>query len=167
MEDRTQWGDKSADIFDFIEVLESFGKASSILVYWSMNDEVVTHDAVERWSKFKQVYLPVVKNDDLEIVKFEGVANMKPEPIFGILEPVSEDRVGIEAIDLIIVPGVAFDRQCRRLGRGKGYYDRLLTKSAAVKIGVAFDFQLVDEVPTESFDVSMDMVVTESELIIR
>ena len=86
--------------------------------------------------------------------------------VFGILEP-SEDCEAVpeSEIDLIIVPGVAFDRQLNRMGRGKGYYDRLLSTLQAPKIGICFDFQLQDTVPTESFDKKMDMIITEKEII--
>ena len=67
-------------------------------------------------------------------------------------------------IDLIIVPGVAFDAQCHRLGRGRGFYDRLLSSLHAPKIGICFDFQLVPSVPVESFDHPMDHVVTETKV---
>ena len=66
-----------------------------------------------------------------------------------------------DAIDLIIVPGVGFDRQGNRLGRGKGYYDRLLPRiPSAYKIGICFPFQLVEEIPAEPFDIRMDEIVT-------
>lgn len=167
LEDKSLWSDKSNDIFEFIEVLDCFNNASSILLYWSLKDEVITNLITEKWADTKKIYLPVVTGSVLNIVRFQGIDKMKPEPIFGILEPVSDEVVGMDEIDLVIVPGVAFDRFCQRLGRGKGYYDRLLAESGAVKIGVAYDFQIVDRVPTETFDVPLDMVVTESEFILR
>ena len=63
---------------------------------------------------------------------------------------------------MIIVPGVAFDLQHNRLGRGRGFYDRLLSSLSAPKVGICFDFQLIDTVPTEPFDRLMDSVVSES-----
>ena len=70
-------------------------------------------------------------------------------------------------LDLIIVPGLGFDSECRRLGRGAGYYDRLLSESRAYKVGFCFDEQLLDEVCTEEHDVRMDCVVTERQAIGR
>ena len=63
---------------------------------------------------------------------------------------------------MIVVPGVAFDRQGNRMGRGRGFYDRLLkTTPNAIKVGVAYDFQLLDKIPIEEFDVPMDYVMSE------
>lgn len=161
------WEEISDKIFEQIEQTDAFKNASTILSYWSMSDEVITHKTVERWSKYKKVYLPVVKGSDLELVRFEGKEKMKPESVYGILEPTSHEKVEIKDIQLVIVPGVAFDTSCNRMGRGKGYYDRLLSESNAVKIGVAFSFQVVDEVPVEPHDIPLDMVATESTIIQR
>jgi 5-formyltetrahydrofolate cyclo-ligase len=166
-QNKKDWERISDAIFVQIEDTEAFNKASSILSYWSMSDEVMTHKAVERWSKYKKVYLPLIKGNDLELVLFEGVEKMKPEPVFGILEPTSAEKIEIGEIDLVIVPGVAFDASCNRMGRGKGYYDRLLSESVAVKIGVAFSFQIVDKVPVDPHDVPLDMVVTEVDIFKR
>jgi 5,10-methenyltetrahydrofolate synthetase len=166
-QDKKNWENISDAIFAQIEQTEAFKKSSSILSYWSMSDEVITHKAVERWTKYKRVYLPLIKGNDLELVKFEGIENMKPEPVFGILEPTSNEKAEIREIDLVIVPGVAFDASCNRMGRGKGYYDRLLSESAATKIGVAFNFQIVDKVPVNPHDVTLDMVVTEASIYSR
>ena len=65
-------------------------------------------------------------------------------------------------MELIIVPAVAYDRQGNRIGRGKGYYDRLLSRTKALRIGVAYDFQLVDEIEAEPHDIPVDIVITET-----
>ena len=70
-----------------------------------------------------------------------------------------------EDIDLVIVPGVAFDRQHNRLGRGKGFYDRLLSTLSAPKIGICYSFQLKEHIPTEPFDKKMDLILTEKETL--
>lgn len=81
---------------------------------------------------------------------------------FGVPEPPPDAAsLSYERLDLILVPGLAFDRLGRRLGRGRGYYDRLLAKAReARKWGVAFDLQLVDQVPSESHDVNLDRIAT-------
>lgn len=88
---------------------------------------------------------------------------------YGILEPevaVYPESVPPEQIDLIFVPGVAFDRHGNRLGHGKGFYDRLLARTvSAVKIGLGFSFQLVDDLPREPHDVLLDVVITENETL--
>jgi 5-formyltetrahydrofolate cyclo-ligase len=84
--------------------------------------------------------------------------------IYGIAEPTGEIFTDYAAIDFIVVPGVAFDAKGNRLGRGKGYYDRLLPRiPSAYKAGICFPFQLVEEVPAESFDIRMDIIITINE----
>ena len=81
---------------------------------------------------------------------------------FGIMEPIGEPMPTDTHIDAVLVPGMAFDAECHRLGRGKGYYDRFLsslTSPLPQLIGVCFDFQKVDIVPTETFDVPVDVLV--------
>ena len=76
-----------------------------------------------------------------------------------------DDVRDISSIELIVVPGVAYDRCGNRVGRGKGFYDRLLASTHATKVGVGYDFQLVDDIDSEPHDVVMDLVVTEHEII--
>ena len=78
-----------------------------------------------------------------------------------IQEPAGEECVNPSEIDIAIIPGVAFDRHCNRLGRGKGFYDRLIPYLECKKIGLSFDFQIVEQVPCEEFDKPLDMVMTE------
>ena len=85
---------------------------------------------------------------------------MKEGEQFGILEPVGEIFEAYNLIDLMIIPGVAFDTSLHRMGRGRGFYDRLLSVAETVKIGICFDFQLVERVPVEEFDVPMNNVIT-------
>lgn len=147
-----------------------YKKSKKILFYWSMDDEVFTKQTViQAYNEGKEVYLPVVEGDNLRIRLFEGAAAMVAGESFAIPEPSNESpEVFIDDIDLVVVPGVAFDAKCSRMGRGKGYYDRLL--SAATKegrpytIGVCFDFQLVPKVPVEECDKPLDCVISETSL---
>lgn len=149
----------SVEVMKQVEECEDFRHARVVLAYWSMDDEVDTHDFVSRWSGEKTLLLPCVKGDELEIRYFEGVDRLKPGEAFGIGEPVGELFTELEKIDVIVVPGVAFDKEGNRLGRGKGYYDKILKGILGYKIGVCFDFQLVDCVPTDDYDVRMDRVI--------
>ena len=81
------------------------------------------------------------------------------------MEPVGENFMNYNKVDLIIIPGVAFDRKKNRMGRGKGYYDRFLSKMKAPKMGICFEFQLFDDIPNDENDVKMDYIVSENELI--
>ena len=153
---------RSMPIMQQVGELALFRSAQTVLLYWSMDDEVYTHDFVNRWYKEKCLLLPCVDGDDLLLRRYTGPDSLQPGPQFGIPEPTGPVFDGLDKIDMIIVPGVAFDRQNNRMGRGRGFYDRLLkTTPNAVKVGVAFSFQLFDTIPTEPFDVPMNLVVVE------
>lgn len=150
---------KSIAIFKQIEILETFQKSKRIMAYWSMDDEVFTHDFILKWFPEKQFILPSVKGDELELRVFSGMQNMTEGTAFGIKEPNELFKDSIETIDLILVPGIAFDKQNNRLGRGKAYYDKFLKNTHAYKIGICFDFQLLESVPTDEFDIKMDRII--------
>ncbi|MBO7201271.1 MAG: 5-formyltetrahydrofolate cyclo-ligase [Bacteroidales bacterium] len=153
---------RSESIWQQVEENEQFKAAEVVLLYWSMADEVYTHDFVKQWADKKTLLLPVVDGDDLRIKPYRGMDNMVISEQFGIGEPTGDDYDDLTKIKVIIVPGVAFDKNRNRMGRGRGYYDKLLSTNKAYKIGVGFDFQIVDKVPTEEFDIPMDCVVSES-----
>lgn len=144
-------------VIEKIEQLQQFRSAQNILLYYSLPDELPTVDMLERWSKVKNIYLPRVKGDDLEILKYDK--NTLQTGAFNISEPAGEDVVSPEVPDLVIVPAVAFDKRGNRVGRGKGYYDRLLAGVNAFKIGVCYSFQVIDDFEPEVHDVPVDMVV--------
>lgn len=150
----------SLPVWEKMEQLEHFRKAATLLLYWSMEDEVVTPDFIRKWYRDKRILLPCVKGDVLELRVFEGEASLQPGESFGILEPTGELFTDYDAIDLVVVPGVAFDREGGRLGRGRGYYDKILAQvPEAVKVGICFPFQQVECVPCDPWDVAMNEVV--------
>ena len=131
-----------------------------MLLYHSLPDEVDTHAFIRRWSARKRILLPVVKGDDLELRLYTGDDRLT-EGAFHIDEPTGTAFTDYAAIDLAVIPGVAFDRRGNRLGRGKGYYDRLLPRiPTAYKLGLCFPFQLLDQIPAEAHDIPMDEVLT-------
>lgn len=153
---------RSEGIMHKVEALPEFKKAHIVLLYWSMADEVQTHDFVNKWYKEKVLLLPCVNGDDLLLRQYTGPECLVAGEQFGIGEPTGPEFTDLESVELIIVPGVAFDHQCNRMGRGRGFYDRLLKSTPnALKIGVAFDFQMLDTIPTEPFDVKMNHVISE------
>ena len=153
---------RSETLMAQVEKLEQFQNARTVLLYWSMDDEVQTHDFVNRWYKEKRLLLPCVDGDDLRLRQYTGPECMQAGEQFGIGEPTGPEFTNLESIDMIIVPGVAFDREGNRMGRGRGFYDRLLsTTPNAFKVGVAFGFQRVEQVPTEPFDIKMNKVIHE------
>lgn len=151
---------KSHKIFEKLEQNIFFQNAGCVMLYWSMPDEVQTHDFILKWTKEKQIILPSVQNDILVLREFEGIENLGTGESYGIKEPVGEDFVDYQRIDLVIVPGIAFDKDNNRMGRGKAYYDGLLPKLNAYKIGVCFDFQIIETVPTDEHDIKMNEILT-------
>jgi 5-formyltetrahydrofolate cyclo-ligase len=150
-------------VFKKIELLPEFKNAKTILFYWSMKDELPTPEVIAAWCTQKELLLPSIEKRRLVLKKY-----FKDMPLvqkdLGFWEPdLVENYVG--PIDLVIVPGVAFDRNKNRMGRGKGYYDRFFKKYKPVKIGVGFDFQLMHKIPVAQHDIKMDKIVTASETI--
>ena len=152
-------------VFNTIMKMPVWQEAQHILCYWSLPDELPTHETVNQWlSAGKNIYLPRVVGDDLEIVPYLGADSLDDNNKFHIGEPVGE-AVDPSCLELIIVPAVALDEKRNRLGRGKGYYDRLLSTTHCPTIGVACGFQLVEEVPVEPHDRPLDYVVTSDGVI--
>lgn len=152
---------QSAEILAALEAHPAFRAATTVLLYHSLKDEVDTHEFIRKWSREKRILLPVVVGDDLELRLYTRPEDLKPGA-YGIEEPTGELFTDYADIDFIVVPGVAFDRNGNRLGRGKGYYDRLLPRiPSAYKAGICFPFQLVEEVPAEPFDIRMDEIITQ------
>lgn len=159
--DKMEAADK---VFELLEKTAAFLMADKILMYHSLPDELSTHAFLKKWNSVKHFYLPRVNGVDLEILPYDQTR--LELGAFHIEEPTGEDTVNVSEIELIIVPGVAFDRKGNRLGRGKGFYDRLLRNSRAAKIGVGYNFQLVEEIPVEEHDVPMNMIITTDGLIV-
>lgn len=151
---------KSLPVWTQVEQEEHFQKARVVLAYWSMEDEVFTHDFVCKWAKEKTLLLPCVRGNELDIRYFDGRDKLCPGEGFAIPEPIGQLFTELDRIDVVLVPGVAFDASGNRLGRGKGYYDKILQQTKkAYKIGICFDFQLLNQVPVEDHDVVMDRVL--------
>ena len=150
---------KSTKVWAQIETNPHFRQATSVLLYWSMPDEVYTHDFIRRWSGEKTIILPVVDGDRLRLALFEGEQSLRRNAAMNLYEPQGADYPSSQTVELAIVPGIAFDRSNHRIGRGRGYYDRLLPQLNTYNIGVCFDFQLFDSIPNEEHDVSMEEVV--------
>lgn len=150
-------------LWDKIESLPVFQTASTVLLYWSLPDEVPTRGFIEKWYGKKRVVLPVVIGDEMELRMFSP--EKMTEGYRGILEPSSDAvKVPAEQIDFAIVPGVAFDRRCNRMGRGKGFYDRFLPSLKCPAVGVSFDARVVDSIPVDEWDVPLSAVVTPTDI---
>ena len=154
---------QSNEIMSLLEDTPVFQKARVILLYASLPDEVQTHALLKRWHKQKRILLPVVCGNELELREYKGEASVQ-KGSFGILEPLeSPPFTNFSSIDLAIIPGVAFTLDGKRLGRGRGYYDRLLAQrgfQSVYKIGVAYACQMLPELPISPYDIPLDEVIT-------
>jgi 5-formyltetrahydrofolate cyclo-ligase len=156
----------SEKILKRLEQNPLFRQAKGIALYHALPGEVQTAACIEKWRTKKKIFLPVVDGDQLHLYRYTGKDTLKKNA-FDIWEPDTSllQTTSTEDIDLIIVPGIAFDRQRNRMGRGKGYYDRLLASSTAPCIGICFQFQLFEHVPADAHDRKMTLIITEQEII--
>jgi 5-formyltetrahydrofolate cyclo-ligase len=164
--DRTEW---SRRITERLWTLEAFARAQRIVFYAATGDEVETLLLLHRWIEAgRKVILPRVAGDGMSVVEVDRLEDLAPG-YRGILEPRpgSGRMVAWEEVEVALVPGLAFDVHGNRLGRGGGHYDRALARMdpKAVKIGLAFDFQVVERLPAEARDMPVDLVVTETRVI--
>lgn len=156
----------SGVILERLERLEEFNRAQVVAIYWSLPDEVQTHGFVERWSRTKTLLLPVVQGENMTLHPFAG-RNKMSSGRYRIAQPDTAPWTELEKIDLLIVPGVAFDPHGARLGRGKGFYDRLLTNLKAPRVGLCFELQLFNEIPTEAHDQPMHRIISGNPLMAK
>lgn len=160
------YAEKSRAIGEKLQEMDEWRNANSILAYVSTKEEVDTHAIIDAaLQQGKKVFVPRVNEDHMVICPIVGWQQLKPGN-FGILEPctsISPSHPG--EIDLILVPGIAFDPRGHRIGYGRGFYDGFLTLTRGLKIGLAFSEQIVDEIPEEEHDVPLDLVITDKLII--
>lgn len=149
----------AAEVFSQLENTAAFMMADNILIYHSLPDELQTIAFMKKWKGRKHFFLPRVNGVNLDLLPY--IESELERGAYDIEEPTGSNLANVEDIDLMIIPAVAFDRRGNRLGRGKGFYDRLLASSKSTKIGVGYEFQLMDEIPSETHDVPMDIVITQ------
>lgn len=153
--------EQSSKVVAAVEQMPSFQSAKTVLIYYPTHNEVDLLSLIKRYKKEKTFLFPVVHRKTMTACPYEGNAKMHRGK-FNIPEPTTEPYVG--DIDLILVPGVGFDKSGNRLGRGGGYYDKFITRLGrkTLLVGVGYDFQLVEEIPANSWDKRLDYVVTPS-----
>ncbi|MCX6665077.1 MAG: 5-formyltetrahydrofolate cyclo-ligase [Euryarchaeota archaeon] len=162
--------EKSKQIKDRLFSLNEFKTSQTILFYVSYDNEVHTHDMIkECLSKKKNVVVPCTDITKRQLLLSElNNWNDLTACTYDILEPKQECRhlVALNDVELILVPGVVFDLHGQRIGHGKGYYDNLLRNATRqLKIGLAFELQLVDDIPAKKHDIKVDKIVTEKRVI--
>lgn len=149
--------------------LPEFHDAHVVMIFLNIDTEIDTVAiALAGWAADKTVLVPQVNISQRHMIALECKslrAGLLPGS-FGILEPVNGEPWPVESIDMVVVPGLAFDRRGRRLGQGAGFYDRFLSTDGmrATTCGLAFAEQLIDEVPVTPHDWPMDIVVTDRDV---
>ena len=161
--------ERSELILKSVAELPNYQSSKRVAFYIHVRNEVRTRSLLERElaGRRREVVVPYCVGDTLRLAQIRSLDDLEIGE-FGIPEPRADLRsdlrfaADINSVEAILVPGVAFDRCGNRIGYGAGYYDRLLaTANGVTKIGLAFDCQIVDEIASESFDVSVDFVCTE------
>ena len=165
---RSQWDE---DIFNNLINSEFYKNANTIFAFVSFRSEVDTHKIIKYAIKDqKTICVPRIKSKQkgLEIFKIDSFDQLK-KGYFNILEPLEScPAIDSKNIDLILMPGAAFDRQGGRLGYGAAFYDRFLCNmdNKVNKIAIAYNFQVLDNIPMDEHDVRIDGIVTEEEVIL-
>ncbi len=152
-----------------LAALDEYHRAGVVMSYVDVRSEVRTRPFLpEILRRGKTLVVPYCVGPDLGLFRLENMDELAPG-YFGLLEPLpdlrlrADKRIDPAQLDLVMVPGVAFDPHGGRIGHGKGYYDRLLPslRPDACLVGLAFQCQIVPEVPMQPYDVAMDLVITE------
>lgn len=162
---------KSSIIINKLKNTDDYKNSTNIMVYMDFKNEVNTKKFIEEaLSEGKNIIIPYTDMEKVEIIPveikgFNDLVMCK----FGYLEPKKEkfnNPFDVKLIDLVVVPGVVFDKKKNRVGFGKGYYDKLLIKrkASAKAIAIAYEFQVLDEVPAEEHDIKMDKIITEDNI---
>ena len=143
---------ESAALWNAVENSDEFRTAATVLIYMDIPGEVPTADFIWKWRDQKEFLIPRVCGENLELCTWD------PEKLVagyrGILEPSDDaEKRAPETVQLALIPGVAFSKDGLRLGRGKGFYDRLLPKLHCICAGIGFSFRWLDEIPHDSWDV--------------
>ncbi len=159
-------------ITDRVLQLDAYRRAECVMWYVDVRAEVRTRHALpDAVASGKRTVIPYCVEGELELFHLESMEELELG-MYKILEPraslreVASKRVGVDQLDLILVPGVAFDSRGGRTGHGKGYYDKLLenAKPETPLVALAFECQMFDEIPMQEHDIYMDNVVTEKDV---
>ena len=171
---KTKVKEKSFAIFNKLKEMDFYKNANNVMVYIPLDNEneVLTEPIInDLWNRGKKVFIPLTVHKTKEIIVSELKDLKKDLRIgnFGVLEPKKEATRPTDPsiLNMVIVPGVAFDKKGYRIGHGAGYYDRFLPKLSkkTATVSLAFDMQLIDKVPNEHHDIAVKYIITEKQFI--
>jgi 5-formyltetrahydrofolate cyclo-ligase len=156
----------SAEIEARLFGLPEFRAASMVMFYASFQSEVETHHMIRRaLAEGKRVVLPRVKGKELELLEIENFDRDVAPGAWGILEPDGGKSAHLEDIDLIVMPGAAFDERGNRIGYGAGFYDKLLPLYKGRTVALTYELQIVPAIPAAAHDIPVQKIVTEKRVI--
>lgn len=151
---------ESGLIISKLETNPEFQSAKTILLYYPLPDEVDTRELIQKWYTHKSILLPVVRNKSTMMLRpYTGENNLQVNH-WGIKEPLGQEFTDYASIDLTVIPGLAFDQQGHRLGRGKAYYDRFLSKLQCPIIGLCFACCYLETLPVDPWDMPIHKVIS-------
>lgn len=149
---------------------EEYKKARGIFTYIGFASEIDTKIIIEDALRLgKEVYVPKIFNKEMILIRIDSLENLITSS-YGILEPIGDKNdFDVNKLDLIIMPGVAFDEEFNRLGYGAGYYDKFLDRNdlKCSKIALAYEFQVLDKLEVEEHDKKVDQIITEKRRVIN
>ena len=151
----------SAELWGRVEASAAFRAAHTVAFFCSLPDEPDTTTALARWSATKRRVVPRVEGEVMHFYPYRPAQMASGS--FGIIEPEPSERVSPAEIDLILVPGVAFTRAGDRMGRGKGFYDKYLSRRGfrAYTVCICYPCQIVEVLPCEEHDITINLVISE------
>ncbi len=159
-QDPAELDKESRLICNKLEGSPEFKEAQNLLLYYSLPDEVSTLELIRRWYKHKNILLPIVVDESTMVLRLYTGKNALQLNRWGITEPTGEDFLIYDEIDLAVIPGVAFDKQGYRLGRGKAYYDRFLGRLRCPVFGLCFAHRYLESLPVEAWDIPVQRVIS-------
>ncbi len=163
---------KSSAIFNTLSNMKLYTNANNVMLYVSFGSEVLTKPIIDDLlQQGKRVFVPVAvpKTKELIVSELKSFEDDLEIGHFGVMEPKKDALRPVDPtiIDLIVVPGVAFDKEGYRVGYGGGYYDRFIPRltDQTPKVSLAFEMQLIDKVPTDKYDIPVEYIITEKQFI--
>lgn len=162
--EKEEWEEHSDKIMKAVAAHPFFLKADEIYCYVDFRKEVATKKLIEEaWKLSKKVAVPKIEDGTMNFYYIESMEELTTG-YYGILEPKSKKAANGNQV-LVIMPGSVFDKERNRIGYGKGYYDRYLAVHPDYHtIAIAFDFQVLDEIPTDAYDIKPEVLITEDKV---
>ncbi len=158
---------KDEKILENLEKIPEFTQSSRVLFYLPIKGEVNLEPLFEKYKGKKQFYLPRVDNKQKKLIIHPITSLTETSPgNYDIPEPHDHlPETDPQDLNIILVPGILFDRRGHRIGYGHGHFDRLLKDTAALKIGIAYEFQITNTIPNEPHDEAMNIIITEKNIL--